>query len=148
MHPSSPFGSSHSLACSRCLVHARPSIPLTHADAVRGGPSAPRPVARATFFAFHGDKPRGFSCFWPLGPSVGCGTVPAGRTPAVGACVRGAVDDVRVVPTSREGFLTRPCVSASWEGLVVMQSACSSRSFCLVQFNVSWQPWVGIDRSC
>lgn len=48
-------------------------------------PSSPFHSVPRRFFAFHGDKQaRGLSCFWlaswPVRPSVGCGTVPAGTS--------------------------------------------------------------------
>jgi hypothetical protein len=95
------------------------------------------------FFAFHGDKEaRGLSCFWlaswPVRPSVGCGTVPAGTYPfpsgrRMHAC--------RLPPAGKDLDLT---VSPSWEGRPSLASghaaclpACSSPSVCLVQFIVS-----------
>lgn len=79
------------------------------------------------FFAFHGDKQaRGLSCFWlaswPVRPSVGCGTVPAGTYPfpsgrRMHAC--------RLPPAGKDLDLT---VSPSWEG---RPSLASGHAVCL-----------------
>ena len=83
-----------------------------------GGPSAPRPAARsagATFFAFHGDKPRAgmLVASWPVRPSAARHRAgrnnPSGRRMRAGCgggCWRRA--------DSREGLILALTVSPSW----------------------------------
>lgn len=77
-HPAIPFGSA-----------VPPTTSLVHADAVGVRPPPGAPAARATFFAFHGDKPAGYDASGLLaGPSAAAPCRQLEPQRSAGACVR------------------------------------------------------------